>query len=93
VGEVRRLDRCYRCRKVFVADGGERYCPDCRREMRRERNRRRLRVQGMGRSAWTPLLALAALTLAGSPFGHWGPWIGAAAAIGLVWGLGDRFAR
>lgn len=87
MGEVRRLDRCYRCRKVFVADGSDRYCPECRREMRRDQNRRRLHVQGVGRSDWTGLALLAALTIAGGWFGASGPWAGAAVAIAAVWVL------
>lgn len=88
MGEVRKLDRCYRCRKVFLSDGKDHYCPDCRREMRREKNRRRLRVQGARRSAWIPVLLLAVLTIVGGAFNPSGAWIGAAAALAVIWKQG-----
>jgi len=83
MAEVTRLAQCYRCRRVFPARPGERYCPNCRRELARERNRRRL---GLGASvraqSWVPLMWVAALTLLGAIFGQ--PYLGAAAGIAIV---------
>ncbi len=83
MAEVTRLAQCYRCRRVFVARPGERYCPNCRRELARERNRRRL---GLGASvtsrSWAPIMWVAALTVVGALVGH--PYIGALAGVAIV---------
>lgn len=85
MGDVTRLDRCYRCRKVFAARQGERYCPDCRREVARERNRRRLGLGGFAWTHWSPVLVLVALVLAGGFFGRWGPLAGGVLGIAAAW--------
>jgi hypothetical protein len=83
MAEVTRLAQCYRCRRVFAARPGERYCPSCRRQLARERNRRRL---GLGASvhasSWVPLMWVAAFTLLGAVFGH--PYAGALLGVAVA---------
>jgi hypothetical protein len=96
VGDVTRLSQCYRCRRIFPARPGERYCPECRRAQQRERNRRRLLGGGSGRAAtgaWAPLGILAVLVLAGSVastivpgrLGGAAPLLGGLVGVWLVW--------
>lgn len=81
MAEVTRLAQCFRCRRVFVARPGERYCPNCRREITRERNRRRLGMAA-GATAWKPILWVSGLTVAGAVVGH--PYLGAIAGLAVV---------
>jgi hypothetical protein len=83
MAEVTRLAQCYRCRRVFVARPGERYCPNCRRELARERNRRRLGIGAtVSGGSWGPILWVVALTVVGTLVGH--PYIGALAGIAVT---------
>jgi len=92
VGELHRLQPCRRCRHLFVAAPGERLCPDCRREVRRDRARRALFGGGAATRAWTPLVVFAlgsvgCFILAGLVQPAWSGlagWIGGAAAVAYI---------
>jgi hypothetical protein len=75
MADVTHLRQCYRCRRIFPARRDERYCPACQRDVKRERNRRRLAVLSARTAAGdpVPLLLLLALTAAGSAAGAWAP--------------------
>ncbi len=89
MAQIHRLEHCRRCRKIFVAHPGERFCPDCRRELRREAGRRALTG---GTSAWNPTGAFALGTVglavaASLVHPGWlglGAWTGGALAVAYV---------
>jgi len=89
VAQIHRLDNCRRCRKIFVARPGERLCPDCRRERRREAGRRALTGGAAGWHA-TATFAAGSLGLAlvgGVLHPAWlglAAWVGGAAAVTYV---------
>ena len=89
MAELHRLQSCRRCRHLFVASPGERLCPDCRREARRDRARRALFSGGVHASSWTAfsIFAVGSIGLsvvAGLTHPSWmglAGWIGAIAAL------------
>jgi len=102
---VARLVRCPRCRRMFVAQPGQRLCPACAEEARSSGPwgaPRRRRAPGRSAPPWRPSpwqtwrpLAYAAggSVLAALVVGSWAPtWAGRAAWLGFVAGmvLADR---
>jgi hypothetical protein len=92
VAELHRLQPCRRCRHLFVATPGERLCPDCRREAKREQARRAL-FSGRGTArAWRPVAIFAlgsvglgvAAGLAHLPHVGLATWLGGAAALAYI---------
>lgn len=89
VAQIHRLEHCRRCRKIFVARPGERLCPDCRRQQRREAGRRALVGGATGWRA-TGAFAIGSVGLAivaGVVHPAWlglAAWVGGAAAVVYV---------
>lgn len=89
MGELHRLESCHRCRRVFVARGAERFCPDCLRARRREANRRAL---GGGATGWAATGVFAVGTVGAALVAQalhvaspgLGAWVGGALAVAYV---------
>jgi len=89
MGEVHRLDSCRRCRRIFEARSGERLCPDCRRQQRREAGRRALTgaTSGWGATGTFALATLGLGIITGYLHPGWtgtGAWVGGALAVAYI---------
>lgn len=60
MAELSRLAVCRRCRRTFIGRPGEKYCADCRKEMRIQGHRRAIAAV---RGPWRPLGTYALLSL------------------------------
>lgn len=88
MAELHKLQTCPRCHHLFVAQPGQRVCPDCQANLRRLRGRAwqrpRRGVPPLGLFAIGSFgLSLLAAFLHPQSLG-WAAWIGGAAAIAYI---------